>query len=319
MMEHRVDILELKKKLAAQRELTDAEREQAMANPSLRDQLMRAQQQDALLSALPQPRVSTAVIGRVLSATTLAPARNQLKQTWARRWAGLAAALVLTVALSSTGYAAAQSLPGDTLYPVKRDAEHVRMALTFDPGQRLAYQQRLGARRLAEAGQVLARGRQNVQLDFDGILQQDADGNWNVSGLPVTLDAGFVATPGVQVQVRGATEGRRIRVRLMQSEPSSGLIPAGSTSPLQEGSPSGSQHRYGQPTAEPSATSLQAGTAGPVAPADSTPMSTGSEPADTPTVQSQPSLQQGGATGTPAGPQQGQTVTPQSGPKGGKH
>lgn len=306
----------LESKLAAQRELSEAEREQAMGIPNLRQQLHRAEAQDTLLASLPQPRVTTRTISRILTATTLAPAPNLSQRTWARRWA-VAAALALAVALSSTGYATAASLPGDTLYPLKRDAEQVRIALTFNPASRSAYQLRLGARRLAEAHQLLARGSQGVELDFVGILQQEADGGWSVSGLPVTLESGVIVTSGMQVQVHGATEGKRIRVRIKSvNAPGDGA--AGLSTPGTESNQDGSQHRYGQPTPEPTASSQLSNTATPAAPSQNTPTSSINNPGTMPTEQTQPSLQSTGADGF-GEPQLGQTTTPQPRPKGGKH
>ncbi|MHB1357421.1 MAG: DUF5667 domain-containing protein [Anaerolineae bacterium] len=304
-------------KVSAQRDLTQAEREQVMQVPNLRDQLQRAEAQDALLASLPQPRVTTQVIGRILTATTLSPARNLALRTQARRWAA-AVALALTVALSSTGYATASSLPGDTLYPLKRDAEQVRMALTFNTAERSAYQLHLGAVRRAEAQQVLARGRQGVEVDFVGTLQQDADGGWSVSGVPVTLESGVVMTPGMQVQVHGAIEGQRVRARLFKAEDGTGEGGSGYKTPGAEEKQDGSQHRYGQQTADASATNLPSETVIPAETIQNTPLASYSDPETTTAAQVGPS-QEGAATTNLGALQYGKTTTPQPGPKGGKH
>ncbi|MCE5258189.1 MAG: DUF5667 domain-containing protein [Chloroflexi bacterium] len=246
-MKHKLNTGELTSKLAAPRELTQAERALAEAEPALRERLSRYEAQDELLAALPQPRVSADTIGRILSATTQAPAHKQPRFSRRRLgWSALAIGLALVIMLSSTGYAAAQSLPGDTLYAVKRGYEQVRLGLTFNQEQKAAYQQSLWLTRQAEAQRVLQLGRQGVQVELEGVLEQDASGQWSVSGVPVTLDAGADWAPGMHVQLHGAVEGNRIRVREVQpnGDPNAVVTPQGDT------------HRYGQ---TPAAATAQAG------------------------------------------------------------
>ncbi len=282
MMKHKLNTRELASKLAAPRELTRAERDLAQADSDLCERLTRYEAQDKLLAALPQPRVSAGAIGRVLTATTAAPAR---KQPWfsGRRvgWSVLTFGLALVIMLSGTGYAAAQSLPGDTLYAVKRGYEQVRLGLMFNQEHKAEYQQRLGMTRQAEAQRVLQLGRQGVQVELEGILEQDASGQWSVSGVPVALDAGADWKPGMHVQLRGAVEGKCIRVHELQQN--------GSIDPA--GTPQGDTHRYGQ---TPAAATAQAG---------GTPEANEAESTSSPS---------GGQSG-PGNPREGQINNPKSG------
>lgn len=247
MMKQKSD-QELTEKLAAPRELAQSERQQAMAVPALRENLLRNEAQDGLLSRLPEPRLSSAVIGRVLSRTTLAqkPTRQSF---WRRRWvwSALAVGAALAISLSGTGYAAAQSLPGDTLYDLKRGYEQVRMSLMANPQRREVYAEQLSLVRQAEARRMLELGRQGVELELTGILQREADGRWSVSGVPVELENNGWE-PGMQVQMRGAVVGGRIKGRAVHTGELGG---EGMTQPANPG-------RYGQTaaaeTAEPEAT-----------------------------------------------------------------
>jgi hypothetical protein len=81
----------------------------------------------------------------------------------ARRRAAIvgAAALVMMVALASTSvFLSRDALPGDALYGVKRVAEEVGLALTFDEEARAQRQLELAALRLDEVSQLVARNEQ---------------------------------------------------------------------------------------------------------------------------------------------------------------
>lgn len=67
-------------------------------------------------------------------------------------------ALVLALMLTTVVQAAAASLPGDTLYPVKRAVEGVRLALV-DADEEAALRVSLAARRVGEFEALLADGR----------------------------------------------------------------------------------------------------------------------------------------------------------------
>ncbi len=75
------------------------------------------------------------------------------------RWASYIIALFLIIALSGTGIVSAseESLPGDTLYPIKVSViEPIHAALTFSSKAKAEYESNLATRRLVEA-QALAR------------------------------------------------------------------------------------------------------------------------------------------------------------------
>jgi hypothetical protein len=73
----------------------------------------------------------------------------------------LAGALALAGALLGAGIVAvaAQSLPGDPLYQVKRGVEQVQLTLTVDPAANARLRMQLATRRVSEAGRLSAQGR----------------------------------------------------------------------------------------------------------------------------------------------------------------
>ncbi len=102
-------------------------------------------------------------------------------------------ALVFVVGFAAGAYglaaASAQSLPGDSLYGIKRAAEQVRWLITTDPIERATYQQALEDRRAQEARDVIKNGR-TVEISLQGELTRLDGEQWIVKGLSVTVPAG---------------------------------------------------------------------------------------------------------------------------------
>ena len=96
--------------------------------------------------------------GRLMSeaVTVLAPRRRGFAFRLVLRPA-LAAAAILVLVLAGATSAAASSLPGDALYAVKRAAEDVRLALTFDDVARTQLLSELTDRRLEELAEIAKR------------------------------------------------------------------------------------------------------------------------------------------------------------------
>ena len=111
---------------------------------------------------LPEPRIRDEfrreLRARLMreAAVTLVPKRRDTAWTaWLRpTFAAGLAALVLTV---GAGTAAANSLPGDAAFPLKRAFEEVRIALTFDDVERVRVLADLADERLGELERVANR------------------------------------------------------------------------------------------------------------------------------------------------------------------
>jgi hypothetical protein len=88
------------------------------------------------------------------------------------RWAA-AACLVLVVVAVSTATASARSLPGDTLYPVKRLVEQGRLALASDGGE-VTLRLDLAGRRLDEFETLLKQGEVHPETLDDATEQMNS-------------------------------------------------------------------------------------------------------------------------------------------------
>ncbi len=97
---------------------------------------------------------------------------------------GLVGVLVLT----STGFVSASSgaLPGDQLYPVKRTWEGVRLFFVFNPQEHDLLESEFDQERLNEIDELIGK-KLTASITFTGLVTRQADGQWLVSGIPVSV------------------------------------------------------------------------------------------------------------------------------------
>jgi len=182
------------------------------------------------VKAVPTPRPDPAAVRanrqRMLDAVQTAATRRQRRGPAAFAWfwrlssalqvrpllrtALTLAAAVVVVSLASGALftSAADSFPGQALYPVKRFGENVRLSLTLNPAARQELQTEYVLERRHEVRQVLDAGQRAV-LEFRAELEEIGDGYWIIGGLKVMLDSdtlveGHVAV-GVTVIVRASS------------------------------------------------------------------------------------------------------------------
>ncbi len=147
----------------------------------------------------------------------------------------LTAILVAALVLASTGLVSASSasLPGDQLYPVKRTWESVRLLFVSSPEQRDLLQSDYEQERLDEISELLGR-RQAAPITFSGILANRSDGQWTVSGIPVSV-TGSTSLPGsrlaagIPITVSGVTRPDGV----VQAQQIQVLQPGSSLPPLE--------------------------------------------------------------------------------------
>jgi hypothetical protein len=121
----------------------------------------------------------------------------------------LRVALVSTVLLVAVGAfaitAAADTLPGDALYPVKRTWEDARLMLTADDSSRAALRSSFEKRRREEV-QAVQELRRPVTVEFNGLVESAAGDVWQVGGLALTItndtEVGAGVSLGQEVTVR---------------------------------------------------------------------------------------------------------------------
>ena len=127
------------------------------------------------------------------------------------RLALLATALVVALAAGVDGIstAAAQSIPGDILYPVKIVSEDLRLRLAAQPSERMSLEALYAQRRVDEVLRLLALGRE-VPLSFQASVDEIGPILWTVGGVPVRVSPetrvlGEIL-PGMTIEVDGLTQ-----------------------------------------------------------------------------------------------------------------
>jgi hypothetical protein len=125
---------------------------------------------------------------------------------------------VLIIFSSGLVMTSAKSLPGDSLYSLKRAVEDISVYLVPNREVRQDYEVNFSQQRVDEVKRLIDLGRIH-QISFEGILESKGDTNWIVSGIPVTIQSettivgGIIDTgsfePGLVVEVEGITNSHR--------------------------------------------------------------------------------------------------------------
>jgi hypothetical protein len=121
----------------------------------------------------------------------------------------MVALFALALGLGGLNEAAATSLPGDTLYPVKVAAADLRLRLEFEAAQRLRLESLYAEQQLEDVRQLLALGRQ-VPVSFHGRVGDIGAALWQVEEIPVRVTARTRVVgeilPGMRIEVEGITQ-----------------------------------------------------------------------------------------------------------------
>ena len=128
------------------------------------------------------------------------------------RYAGVTALIVLFIAagIYGTAVASTQTVPGETLYPVKRAVEQAQLALTDDQVARLQLEEEFDRRRVAETAALAKTGRPE-KVALAGQLIEKPEQGYSVGGLKLALDPEEEALArslsGSYVEVEGVVRG----------------------------------------------------------------------------------------------------------------
>src|SRR4030066_664915 len=108
----------------------------------------------------------------------------------------------------------AKSLPGDSLYPLKRAVEDIKVYLAPSDEIRHEYEDAYSQKRVEEVNLLIGLTREQ-KISFEGIISSMDESQWGVSGIPVVIhpDTVIVAgvdgrnaiVPGMWVEVEGNT------------------------------------------------------------------------------------------------------------------
>ena len=181
--------------------------------PALREALRLA---GALAALDMQPDAAAQTASRrefVAAGLALKPARSRqparVNYFLLRAGAFLAAALVVgAIPVAASGNA----LPGDALYPVKREVENVRLQIAPDDAARNTLAEQINAQRVQEVDDLVRDGR-SAQTEFEGRVETLSANSMTVAGRVITLPvgaqgAGWVV--GERLEVRVLVEGGRL-------------------------------------------------------------------------------------------------------------
>jgi hypothetical protein len=124
----------------------------------------------------------------------------------------LAVLLVIVIlVMSSNGIlvASAHSIPGDSLYPLKRSVESTQLQLVSDLAQRQVLEQTFSERRVEETKSLITI-RRIEDVDFTGVVTRQSGDEWLVSGIPVVINDHVNLDEGIEIgddiDVHGSTD-----------------------------------------------------------------------------------------------------------------
>lgn len=176
---------------------------------------------------------------------------------------------MLFISGTSLVRASTTTLPGDSLYPVKRTWEDLSLLFIFDKQQREALELEHEHERLEELQELLARGR-TATVDFAGYVTLQSSTEWLVSDIPVFLSADTVlpsvpVTVGAAVRVHGKTQGAGVLAESIQLLPPGTRLPEGDSGEMKEEEKEDSGQKEDEEPAQTSATETPVPTPTPAA------------------------------------------------------
>jgi hypothetical protein len=118
----------------------------------------------------------------------------------------VAITIILTLGMMAflLNYLAADTLPGDLLYNVKRMGETIRLTTTFAENQQASLRAEYNERRLQEIEQLIEQ-KQAALVEFVGLLEAKGENLWVIEGYPVVLPEDLVLAETLE-------EGDRVEV-----------------------------------------------------------------------------------------------------------
>jgi len=178
-----------------------------LSKPAYVPQAARARSQSRFLAAARRSRQTEVEQARSHLANNL----RQPVLLW--RWlpVRVVAALALVLVLLGSGFygvnhVAAQSVPGDRFYPVKRVVEQVQLQLAPNSATRLKLEAEFGQRRKDEV-ETLIQDERVAPVIFTGFAAQGVSGKWQVNGIPVDVtpkqEKELAGSQKVLMQVQG--------------------------------------------------------------------------------------------------------------------
>jgi hypothetical protein len=134
--------------------------------------------------------------------------RSIFRNTWRPALTVLSVIAILVMSSNGLFTASAQSLPGDTLYPLKRSVESTQLKLVSDPVKHQDLEREFDERRVEEARELITDKRVEG-VEFTGLVSSQSENEWLVSGIHVVITSQTkmeaVILVGDMIEVHGAT------------------------------------------------------------------------------------------------------------------
>ena len=175
------------------------------------------QVQSRAVPAVPEAAMQRGRARVLQHATRMRKAAPKARSRWSLfAFPRLATSLVIALIflLSGTGLVSASSgaLPGDSLYPVKRSWEDLRLFFVFSPQGRAGLESEFEQERLDEISSLLTKGRKET-IAFAGLVTAQDSGEWKVSSISVAITSSSrlpadAVSVGAPVMVIGHTNSQ---------------------------------------------------------------------------------------------------------------
>jgi hypothetical protein len=134
----------------------------------------------------------------------------------------IALLVVLVIGGATATSVAADALPGESLYPIKRAWENARLFLTVDDEAHQELEDELAGERIQEIQELIRLGRQET-VTFANVVQAMDNQTWQIGGLLVRLDdktefdgqvsLGWKVEVQARIQNDGTLKALRVRVQ----------------------------------------------------------------------------------------------------------
>ncbi len=153
-----------------------------------------ARVEDLPLTALELQRSRGLALASDLRKTT----HPQQRRIWRPVMTVLSVIAILVMSSNGLLIASAHSIPGDTLYPLKRSVESTQLRLVSDPAEREALERTFDERRVDETRSLISDQRVE-SVEFTGVVSSQSENEWLVSGIHVVITSTTRIDAGIEV------------------------------------------------------------------------------------------------------------------------
>ncbi len=184
--------------------------------------------------------------GLALAADLHKTSRPRQRRIWRPVMTVLSVIAILVMSSNGLLIASAHSIPGDTLYPLKRSVESTQLHLVSNQAEREALERTFDERRVDETRSLISDQRVE-RVEFTGEVSSQFQNEWLVSGIPVIVTARTEMNRGItvgdEIDVEGSTNAAGVvdatRLTLVKNSATQPVPPEVTPTPTPSAEPSG--------------------------------------------------------------------------------